>query len=448
MAKISRRKFIAASAAAVAAPTIIPASALGLQDGKPAPSERVTMGFIGVGGMGMGNMNSFLGLSEVQVLAVCDVVGNYKLTKGGSESHGRDRAKEVVEKKYAEQQKSGQYKGCESYKDFRELCARKDIQAVCVATPDHWHFLASIEAVRSGKDVYCEKPVTHHFREGIILQEETKKRGTIWQTGSQQRSEWNFRRGAEIVRNGLIGKVQHVEVGLPTGHKKPIGDTKVQDPPESVDYDFWCGPSPKLPFMPARFHFNWRWHLAFGGGQLMDWIGHHNDIAHWGLDQDLGGPVEVEAAGFEYAEDIKEIYDSPWAYEVKCLYESGATSSISNRHKMGTKWIGDKGWVSVDRGRQDASNKDWFVKEFNRGPVKLYESNNHRRNFIDGVKTRKPAICTAEISFRSITPGFLGYVSQALKRKVKWNPKDQKFVSDPEAEKLFDVKYRDPWKLA
>jgi predicted dehydrogenase len=443
--KLSRREFLAASAAAAAAPAIIPASALG-KGGRQAPSERVTMGFIGVGGMGMSNLGGFIGFPDVQVVAVCDVESSVT-TKAGGQQFGRDKAKEVVEKKYAEQ-KRGDFKGCDTYKDFRELCARKDIQAVCVATPDHWHFLASVEAVRNGKDVYCEKPVTHHFKEGLILQDEVKKRNAIWQTGSQQRSEWNFRRGAEIVRNGLIGKVQHVEVGLPTGHQKPQADPKIVDPPETVDYDFWCGPSPKLPFTYARFRFHWRWNLAYGGGQLMDWIGHHNDIAHWGLGQDLGGPVEVEAAGFEYAKDIFELYDSPWAYEVKCTYEGGITSSISNRHKMGTKWIGTDGWVWVDRGKQDASKKEWFDRGFDPGPVKLYESTNHRRNFIDGVRSRKPAICPVEVSFRSITPGFLGYASQALGRKVKWDPRNQKFVDDAAAEKLFDVKYRDPWKLA
>jgi predicted dehydrogenase len=442
--KLTRRSFLRTAAAAAAAPTIIPATALG-QDGKPAPSNRIAMGFIGVGGMGMSNLGQFIRNPEVQVVAVCDVDSGRR-TKAGGQTFGREPAKEYVERHYAEDLRSGSYKGCQTFADFRELCARKDIQAVCVATPDHWHALAALEAVRNGKDVYCEKPVVHHFGEGLVEMEETKKRGTIWQTGSQQRSEFNFRRAVDIVRNGLIGKVKHVDVGLPTGHKGPQGDPKPQDPPESVNYDFWCGPAPKLPFIPARFHFHWRWNLAYGGGQLMDWIGHHNDIAHWGLGEDLGGPLEVETEGWTWADD-KTLYDAPVDYTVNSKYANDVTVRISNKNKMGTRWEGSEGWVVVDRGRLDASNKEWIKREFNPGQEKAYESNDHRKNFIDGVKTRKPCICPQEVSFRSIIPGFLGYVSQALGRKVKWDPKALKFVDDPEAQKLLEFKYREPWKI-
>jgi predicted dehydrogenase len=423
---------------------IIPAGALG-RAGRPSPAERVTMGIIGCGGMGMANMGSFLGHPDCQVVAVCDVDARRR-TKLSTQPYGREPAKEEVEKKYSEDMKGGRFKGCDVYADFRELCARKDIQAVVVATPDHWHALASLEALRNGKDVYCEKPVVHHFAEGLVVLEEVKKRNAIWQTGSQQRSEWNFRHGAELVRNGHIGKVLYVEVGLPKGHLKPIGDAEEQAPPEGFDYDFWCGPSKKLPFIPARVHFNWRWNLNYGGGQLMDWIGHHNDIAHWGLDMDHSGPVEAQAVGFDWSE-IPEIYDAPVNYEVKCTYASGVTTSISNKHAMGTRWIGTNGWVFVDRGKQESSVLEWFDKKFDPGPVKLYESNDHRGNFLNGVKSRKTCICPVETALRSITPGFLGYISQKLGRKVKWDPAGMKFVDDPEATKLLEIKYREPWKL-
>ncbi len=262
---------------------------------------------------------------------------------------GRELAKRAVEEHYAKAKNRGKFVGCEAYGDFRELCARKDIDAILVATPDHWHALVSLEALRNGKDVYCEKPVTHLFGEGQVIYREVKRRGSVFQTGSMQRSYPAFRHAVELVRNGLIGKVKHVEIGLPPGYTKPMhNDATAQAPPDHLDYDLWCGPSPRLPYMPARHHRWWRGHLAYGGGTLMDWIGHHNDIAHWGLNMDKGGPVKVEAVGWEFPKT--NIYNAPSSYEVRCEYPSGITSSISSGHPSGIKWIGEDGWVYVRRG--------------------------------------------------------------------------------------------------
>lgn len=434
---LSRRAFLG-TAAAAAAPYVIPASALG-KAGRPSPANRITMGLIGAGGMGMSNLNHFLGLPDAQVVAACDV----DLSRKGS---GRQGAKEAVERKYGEAMKSGAFKGCDVYKDFRELCARKDIDAVIVATPDHWHALTALEAIRNGKDVYGEKPIVHLWQEGKVLVDTVKEKERIWQTGSQQRSDREFRRAVELVRNGLIGKIKDVEVGLPTGHKKSMGDKNERPIPEGFDYDFWCGPSKMLPFVPARVHFHWRWHLNYGGGQLMDWIGHHNDIAHWSLDMDQSGPTEVEGVGFTPPID-KELYDAPVNYMVICQYPNGVRLTISDSNKMGTRWIGESGWIHVTRGRLEASNPEWTKNDFDPGPWKAYPSSNHRQNFLDCVKSRKPTICPAETSFRSITPGFLGYVSHQLNRKIKWDPIQQK-TDDPEAEALLTkVDYRGNWKL-
>lgn len=438
----TRRTFLK-QAAVVAAPTIVPASVFG-RAGRPSPANRITMGVIGCGGMGLSNLGQFLGKAECQIVATCDVeLLRESKTKSRS---GAVAGKEQVEKRYAEDMKSGAFKGVDTYKDFRELCARKDIQAVVVATPDHWHALASFEALKNGKDVYCEKPVTHLFGEGRIIANEVEKRKAVWQTGSQQRSEFDFRRAAEIVRSGLIGKLKHVDVGLPTGHKKSQGDAKVQEPPAGLDYEFWCGPSAKLPYIPARNHFHWRWNLAYGGGQLMDWIGHHNDIAHWGMDEDLGGPVEVEALDFTWADD-KTLYDAPVDYDVRCTYASGVTTRISNKNTMGTKWHGSEGWVYVTRGKLEASNPEWVKKEF-APPTKLYTSTDHRKNFLDCVKSREKAICHAEISHRSITPGHLAYVSLAMGKKLKWDPKTETLDDAAAQKKLVEISYRGDWKLA
>lgn len=431
---MKRRQFMKLAAGAIAAPTIIPSSALG-QGRTISPGARITVGVIGVGSQGTGVMNGFMRRDATQIVAVCDA----------TKAHSGQR-KAAIEKYYAEKKDSGVYKGCDTYTDFRELCARRDIDAVIVATPDHWHALATLEALRNGKDVYCEKPVTHLFAEGVAVYREVAKRKAIFQTGSQQRSDRNFRMAVEAVQNGLLGKIQHVEVGLPTGNKTEKEGRIGLPIPADLDYDLWCGPSRYLPFHPDRLHWNWRWCLDYGGGQLMDWIGHHNDIAHWGLGMDKSGPIKVEAVGFSYPE--KGMWDNPINYEVKCEFEGGITSSISNKNRMGTKWIGANGWIFVDRGKIEASNEEWIDPSFNRGPIKAYVSGDHHMNFIEGVRTRKECIAPAETAHRSVTPGHLGYVSAALGRALKWDPKNEQVVDDPTADKLLRaVNYRGEWKL-
>jgi len=434
--RVSRRQFLGA-AAAVAAPAIVPASVFG-KPGRPAPGDRIGIALIGCGGQGNSDMGRFLDLPAAQVVAVCDV-----------DAGNAERTKKRVEDHYAKKNDST-YKGCFSTKDFREICSRGGVDAVIVATPDHWHYLAALEAVRNKKDVYGEKPITHTYAEAKHLVAEVKKNQVIWQTGSQQRSEFTFHRGAEIVRNGLIGKVKEVEVGLPqgrSGHKK--GDEVISDPPANVDYDMWCGPAPKLPFMKSRFHFHWRWNLAFGGGQLLDWICHHNDIAHWGLDEDLGGPLEIEAQEWAWPED-KTVFDAPYNYKVVSKYAKDIKVSIcsDNFVKHGCKWIGEDGWVISNRGKIEASNPEWLKPDFDPGAVKLYNSRHHQQNFIDCVKSRKPTICPIEVSHHSITPGHLGYLSEKLKRKIKWDPKEEKVIGDDEAMKILNTAtFREPWKF-
>lgn len=430
---MNRRRFIQ-STAAFSVPLIVPASVLG-KGGAVAPSERVTVGLIGCGGQGSGVFHGMLNLAEVQGIAVCDPDGQR-----------RGNAKDKTEKRYAKDRESGSYKGCAEYNDFRELCAREDIDAVVVGTPDHWHAIAAVTALRAGKDVYCEKPVTHLFAEGRVLCDEVAKRKAIFQTGSQQRSDTRFRIAAEIVLNGLIGKVRHVEVGLPTGKPTAEEGKVAQAVPDHLDYDLWCGPSRLLPYNEKRLHWNWRWCLDYGGGQLMDWIGHHNDIAHWGLGLDRSGPIQVEAKGFRYPD--QGMYDHPLDYEVLSTYAGGYTISISNKNRMGCKWIGENGWVYVDRGRIEASTPEWIRESTDRGPEKAYVSRDHRRNFIEGVLTRKECICPAETAHRSITPGHLGYVSDRLGRPLKWDPEKEVVIGDEEADTLLKkLDYRGGWKL-
>ncbi|MEM7011250.1 MAG: Gfo/Idh/MocA family oxidoreductase, partial [Verrucomicrobiota bacterium] len=252
--KENRREFLRKSAAAVGAPMIVPASVLGQGD-RPAPSERVTMGFVGIGQQGIGVMEAFIKHADVQGVAVCDVHDKHYRERawGDGRALGREVGKEIIDKKNGDN-------GCAAYVDFREMMARDDIDAVMVATPDHWHAAITLAALESGKDVYCEKPVTHLFAEGQAVYRAAAEQQRVFQVGSQQRSDPRFRKAVEIVRNGVIGKVSRVEVGLPPGHNEAVGETTVTEPPKGLDYNLWCGPSPVLPYMRARHHRWWRWH--------------------------------------------------------------------------------------------------------------------------------------------------------------------------------------------
>ena len=443
----SRRQFVQSASTAIAAPMILPSSILG--QSRISPGNRITIGAIGMGSKGIANLRNFLYQSDVQVVAVCDVHdSHYRDSKPGERPPlGREPAKQIVVNQYAKLTRSGTFKGCDAYEDYRELCARDDIDAIMVATPDHWHALCALEGLRNGKDVYGEKPITHLFAEGQALYREVEKRGAIFQVGSQQRSQTRFRIGAEIVMNGLLGEIKNLEVGLPTGHSYPVNEPSVvTKTPDGLDYDFWCGPSEKLPYIFARHHRYWRCHDAYGGGQIMDWIGHHNDIAHWGIGMDYGGPVEVEAIGWTFPQT--DVYNTAVNYDIRCRYKNGITSSISDKHAIGVKWVGENGWVHISRKSMKASNPEFLRESFNRGKIKASVSNNHIRNFIECVRSRESCIAPAEVGHRSITPGHLGIVSQAVGRPLKWDPKTENIIGDEEADRLLNaVPYRKPWKL-
>ena len=431
---ISRRRFLAATGVAAAFPTIIPASALG-RGGQPAPSERITIGSVGWGSMGPGNTDSFMSNKDCQVVAICDLDKN---RLQGALDH--------INAHYGN-------KDCKPYHDYREVFARSDIDAVMLAVPDHWHALLATAAANAKKDIYGEKPLARTIAEQQAIVHAVQKNKRIWQTGSWQRSQGGqFRKAAEIVRSGLIGKIKRVEVGLPAGH----GDPKVlqehgspSEPPPELDYDFWIGPSTLVPYVEARVHYNWRWNYNTGGGQLLDWIGHHCDIAHWGMDMDNGGPSEVEAHGERPPEDA--VWNTYTKYRATLKYPNDIEMTIAGGHgdiRSGAKWIGTDGWVWVDRGKYDASNVDWFAMPEDQLKVKLYHSEEHRRNFLDCVKSRKPTITPAETAHHSAIPGHLTLISMLVGRKIKWDAASEKILDDAEATKLLSRLYRAPWKLA
>ena len=440
--KISRREALKAVAAVAAVPMFVPGRVLG----DDAPSKKIVLGSIGVGWMGGSNLNSFLNLGDCQVVAIADV-----------DQRHLDEAVNNVNGRYNN-------KDCKGYRDYRELIGRADIDAVCISTPDHWHAIPAVEAAKAKKDIYCEKPLSKTLAEGIAMVEAVESNGRIWQTGSWQRSVSDFRRAVELVLNGYVGKVKRVEVGLPSGHADfgGTGDKRPNcDPPKEVNYDFWVGPSEMMPFNPCRFHKNWRWCYNFGGGQLMDWIGHHCDIAHWGLSNpkygcgpdDKIGPLEVVGTAEFPPKDA--VWNTAGNYRIECKYPNDIELVIAGGYgdiQGGAKWIGENGWVSVDRGRFDASTPEWKkeVREREkRGDleVALYDSPGHQREFLDSIRTRKPTQTPVAVAHRSQTPGHLGYIASVVGRKLKWDAAAQKIVGDDEANALLSRKFRGPWSL-
>lgn len=442
----SRRKFLASVAGAAAAPTILSAAEPG-----HSANDRIQVGVIGLGSRGYNLVDGLLSHDKVaRITAICDVDRNHYRDRpwGTGKPFGLLPAEKKIQSAYAKSKSGSTSGGLAKYTDFRELIQREDIDAVVVATPDHWHALCTLKALAAGKDVYCEKPVTHLFAEGQAVYQEVAKRKAVFQTGSQQRSYWQFRRAVELARNGLLGTIQEIKVGLPPGYDRPQGETKLAEIPESLDYDAWCGPAPMLPYMRARHHRWWRGHRAFGGGVLMDWIGHHNDIAHWALDIDqAGGPKLVEAVDWTYPKT--DVYDTPHQYTIRCEYEGGVSSTISSRNEQGLKLIGSDGWVYVKRGKIVASDSRWTQEAFVPGPVKVYRVDDHMGNFLECMRSRNPCIAPAETAHRSITPGHLGYVSETLGRSLKWDAQSESVIDDPDANKLLrQIDYRQPWQLS
>ena len=433
--KVSRRQFLGLTGAVLAFPTIISSSALG-REGRPAPSGRIALGMVGCGTMGTGNTNSFLALPECQVVAACDVDKKHLDT--------------LVNKV------NGHYKdtGCKAYHDYRELLARRDIDAVMLAVPDHWHALAAVEAARQKKDIYGEKPLARTIAEQQAIVRAVQANHRIWQTGSWQRSVATFHKAAEIVRNGLIGKVTHVEVGLPDGQggrPQDPADMMPSTPPAQLDYDTWIGPSKLMPYIRGRVHREWRWNYNTGGGQLLDWIGHHCDIAHWGCDFDNSGPFEIEGQG-EFP-PVDAVWNTCTKYRIELKYPRDITMTIAGGHKdikSGTKWIGTDGWVWVNRGAFEASNEDW--RDYRELPeelrkVKLPMSSNHQRNFLESIKSRQPTITPVETAHHSAIPGHLGLISMLVGRRLKWDAQKECLLGDADASKLLTRSYRAPWKL-
>jgi predicted dehydrogenase len=433
----TRRTFLqqaaAAPAAALAAPLFVPASALGAAGPAPA-SERIVVGVIGTGGRGRSLINAFVNEKDVQVVAVCDV-----------DARHRKLGQALVQKRYG-------HAGCAAYKDFRDLLDHQGLNAVVVATPDHWHALASIAACRAGLDVYCEKPLANSVGEGRAICEAVRRHKRVLQTGSHERSGANARFACELVRNGRIGKLQTLRINLPFSDAHLQQARKLSSVPPTMpvppgfDYDFWLGHTPAVPYTEKRCHFWWRFILAYGGGEMTDRGAHVIDLGQLGAGTDDTGPVEIEATGVRTKGSL---FDAFWDYRFENTFAGGLKLVGGAKGPRGVKFEGSDGWVfiHVHGAKLEASSPDLLKESPDRFKVRLGRSPGHVRNFLDCVKSRKEPVAPAEVGHRTASICHLNNIAMLLGRKLRWDPKKEKFADDEEANRLLTPPMRAPWKL-
>lgn len=423
------KKAVAASAVAIA-PRVVPSSALG-KDATVAPSQRIGMGFIGLGGQGGGHFRGgawtylpggYLGRPDVQALAVCDV-----------RRARREDAQRTAEQRYAERYGKGSYKACEAYVDFRDVLARKDIDAVLIATPIHWHALMAIMAAKAGKDVYCEKPTALTIGESRAVADTVHRYGRIYQGGTQQRSEYGgkFRVACELVHSGHIGKLKHIYAYQVGGGFQPGGRgiSTGKPVPADLDWDLYLGPAPWRPYDgDAGAH-------RFGWGDI-NWGQHHYDIVQWGLGGDRTGPSQIDL------EDGKPVY----------RYANGVV--VYGSVPPGEKWqaggacfVGTEGKVVVHRDVFYSDPPEIARRPPGPGDVHLYRSDSHSGNFLECIRTRQKTIVDAETAHRAISIHLLGGIAQTLKRSLKWDPEKEHFINDAEADRMLSVAMREPWRV-
>lgn len=430
---VSRRSFLR-SATAVAAACSLPEwfieECRGSRPADPkVPSDRPRLALIGCGGRGRGIARAASAFGRI--VAVCDV---------------DDQQLAAARKLWPD---------AAALNDFRRVVENREIDVVVCGTVDHWHTLVSIAAMKAGKDVYCEKPLTLTIDEGKHLVRVAKETRRILQTGSQQRSDARFRLACELVRNGRIGKLKHIDVFLPAGRREgPFMSSPV---PNGFDWDMWLGQTPKVDFVRERTHVTFRYWWDYSGGTMTDWGAHHNDIALWGLGLDRSGPVSVK--GKPLVEMIPSGFTAASQYHVEYAYANGVThtcrSTTANAwngrvvdpegQQHGVKFIGSDGWVWVTRGVIEASDPEMLVEPLPGNADRLYVSNNQMGNFFECVKSRKQPVCEAEIGHRSASVCHLGVIAMRLGRELKWDPRSESFVGDAQAATWLSREMRKPW---
>lgn len=468
-ASFSRRQFLTRSAAVLGFPTIVPSSVFG-KAGRPAPSERITVGCIGWGTIAGDWTPSFLNNDKCQVVAVADPMKEYgHYGYDGKELGGREPGRRTIDQHYA-QAANKPVKVCTAYADFREMLDKEDLDAVQVSTPDHWHAYMAVYAARRGKHIYGQKPLALNVAEGRLIADEVAKAGVTWQTGSQQRSDIYFRMACEMVRNQRIGKLKRVRVGLPGGHSNWNGmadQTAVAPPPADFDYELWLGPAEQLDYRPALLPLNWRHNFNFSGGMITDFGAHHIDIAQWGMGTEHTGPVELRNVSGTL--DLQALYNTATAFRFDCVYDNGVVMQVASPdHQLmpevaalqpanakrpfdhvGVLFEGDAGkWIYVNRGKITASDPAILREKIGAGEIRLYESKDHTDNFLSCIHDGKPTSTPAEISHRSITIAHLANIAlRTGSSSLKWNPQTETIDGNAAAAKLLAKEWRKPWVL-
>jgi predicted dehydrogenase len=457
--RMDRRGFLAragkgvvASSVAAGFPAIVPASVFGAA----APSKRINVGAIGTGRISRGHdLPGIWQHDTARIMAVCDL-----------DRRRVEDAKTLVNGYYA--QKTGKpYDGVTAYANYRDLLANKDVDAVVISTPDHWHCLNAIDAVEAGKDVYLQKPASLTIAEGRALSNAVQRTGRIFQIGSQQRSTVQFRYAAELVRNGRIGQLKTVEVGLPGD---PSGDDEPEMPvPKNLSYDTWLGSTPVVYYTEKRVHPQvgydrpgWLRCEQFGAGMITGWGAHHIDSAHWGMGTELTGPVEIRGSA-EFPK--KGLWNVHGAFKTEALYANGVKMIVSGDFPNGIKFIGTDGWIFVSRGNETVTASDPVAKLKDTsalaasdpkiltsviGPneINLPKSNQHHGNWLASVKSRQQPIAPVEVAHRSCSACLLHHAAMKLRRKLHWDPQTESFKNDDEANALRSRPQRSPYAIA
>ena len=456
--KMGRRRFLATAGKGVVAssvvagfPAIVPSSVFGAA----SPGNRINVGAIGTGRISRGHDLPGIWQHDIaRVMAACDL-----------DSKRVEDAKTLIDGYYARQ--TGQpYDGVKTYTNYHDLLANKDVDAVVISTPDHWHCLIAIDAVEAGKDVYLQKPASLTIAEGRALSNAVTRTGRIFQIGSQQRSTVQFRYAAELVRNGRIGQIKTVEVGLPGD---PSGDEEPEMPvPRNLDYDMWLGSTPVVYYTEKRVHPQvgydrpgWLRCEQFGAGMITGWGAHHIDSAHWGMDTELTGPIEIWGTA-EFPK--KGLWDVHGPFRTEALYANGVHMIVSGDFPNGIKFIGDKGWIFVSRGNERVTASDPVAKLNDStalqasdpriiksviGPTEIHlpESKEHHLNWLESVKSRQPPIAPVEIAHRSCSACLLHHAAMKLKRKLYWDPAKERFKNDDAANALRSRPQRAPYAI-
>jgi len=434
---ISRRNFLKSTAAAMAAPAIVPSTVFG----QSAPSNTLLMGCIGVGRQGQGDMQELIyrGLEVgARVVAVCDV-----------DTHRMEDAQWLVDKIYAAELDKNNYKGCTAYSDFRELLAQKDIDGVLIVTPDHWHAVQGIAAAKAGKDIYLEKPMTFSIAEGQKLVKAVRQNKRILQVGSQQRSSVYFRMACELTRNQRIGKLHTIRVWLP--EDQGSGNPDVMPVPRNLNYDHWMGPTSEEPFSEDRVHPQrnysrpgWLQIERYCRGMITGWGSHMNDVAQWGNGSEETGPVKI-AATAEFPD--RRLFDVHTTFHSDGIYANGVKLIQDTGSPAGVRFEGEDGWIFVQRGKIEALDRDILKQEIGEDDTKLYVSTNHMKNFLECIRSRKDPIAPVEVGHRSNTVCVLTHIAMKLGRKLHWDPQTERFVNDDEANRWLDFPHRKPWTV-